>query len=511
MKRFAFRFRDAPDAIEVPHGKFAEQHPQLHKLQQHLEASARAAAESGDPAQAKALADRAFAGFLARSLKHFGKDYVERMEAAVEKIYESRENMATQLEGVLEGGLPDFDVIRKSFDDIDAAFDAMIKPEEAKPPPLESVRGSGANPKGVPKDLTDFLDAKGTTKKSSDVLREANKHAATELAAVLEVTQWEGATDIKQAKLNAKERAKAGGKIDALVAKLREKGFSDEQIRDLRQAIDEWSMPGEMRQAVDAGIVALSGEQLPNVGVLQDVLGKSARLRELFRVDPARLRKLWLDFNGKTRKISFGLYVWCRMHHARGSLGEWTAAFELGESGILVFLKGPKHEITTPGTDLVAFDINTGQIYMIDNKATLRATIYYKVTALVENFRKNLGDDARDIFKEVAEEHGAVNPAMASLQTRMANAEAKIAAVEMALGPLSHEGRQQALRDNVDVTLPSGERMPVQQAIDNILQEHGISRTVTNAGGVLERISANLERMGLEFENLNEILGEGEE
>jgi hypothetical protein len=28
---------------------------------------------------------------------------------------------------------------------------------------------------------------------------------------------------------------------------------------------------------------------------------------------------------------------------------------------------------------------------------------------------------------------------------------------------------------------------------------------------VLERISANLERMGLEFENLNEILGEGEE
>jgi glycine cleavage system regulatory protein len=195
------------------------------------------------------------------------------------------------------------------------------------------------------------------------------------------------------------------------------------------------------------------------------------------------------------------------MHHVRGALGEWTAAFELGKGGVFIFLKGPKAEVTTAGTDLIAIDRNTGEVYVIDNKATLRTKILQKVTALMRNFPQNLAQDIREL-RAAAGEH--MEPAIAAVLARMEKAEARIREVVELLGP-EGEARKKALDANVEVTLRSGERVPVQQEITDILQVHGIKRIITTSGGVLERISNALDEAGIEIERMDEGASSGTE
>jgi hypothetical protein len=322
------------------------------------------------------------------------------------------------------------------------------------------------------------------------MMERANRLEPEALNGVLEATRWP----------NPVERAQP--LIEALFERLRAQGFDRSETNQLLGALEEWSTPDEVRAASDATIDALSGTDLPRVRGLQQALRASPVLRALFRASPEQLRTWWRDYIRWPRPYRFGLYSWFRMHHIRGALGEWTSAFDLGRSGVLIFLKGPKPEVTTGGTDLVAIDRNTGEVYSIDNKATLRTRVLRGVTALMRNFPQNLAEDVRALRADIA---GRLEPAIESVLRRLESAERRIRAVVELLGP-EGEARKQALDDNVEVTLRSGERVRVQQAITDILQEHGITRLITNAGGVLERISTALEEAGIEIENLNEVV-----
>src|SRR5271170_1116589 len=84
--------------------------------------------------------------------------------------------------------------------------------------------------------------------------------------------------------------------------------------------------------------------------------------------------------------------------HVRGLVGEFTAAFELGDEG-MVLLKAPDDNVTIPGTDLVGVT-RRGRTWLIDNKA-LTADEVESVTSLTSNISKNVADDAKDIAADV--------------------------------------------------------------------------------------------------------------
>jgi hypothetical protein len=496
--RFLFRFEPGVEPIEIPYERLAAEHPRLAELREHLRQSARQHEEgAGRSGRGDLLGDQAFAGFLARCMRTFGADYLERVMAALDRIHQARENISDQLDRALKGELPDFARMKESFDEIDAAFPEVIEPSKAEPPPAPPV-GPGVPLTSRVRTLGDFLNEsrERLTARARNLLERANRLEPGRLAKVLEETRWPKSVD------------KARPLVEALIERLRAQGYDHGDIAQLLGALEEWSLPDQIRQASDDAINALGADtKLPRVRGLQAALRKSPVLRALFRDNPEQLRTYWLGYTSKPRIIRFGLYTWFRMHHVRGAIGEWTAAFDLGKSGVYIFLKGPKAEVTTGGTDLVAVDRNTGQVYAIDNKATLRTRVLERVTALMRNFPQNLLQDIAELREAIV---GRSEPAIDAILRRMESAERKIKEVVDLLGP-DGEARKRLLDRNVEVTLPSGERKPVQQAITDILQEHGITRMVTNSGGVLERISGALEDAGIELENMNEALPEGEE
>jgi hypothetical protein len=496
--RFLFRFEPGADPIEIPYAKLAAEHPELAHLREHMRASARAAEErAGRSGRGDLLGDQAFAGFLARCMHTFGTDYLERVMAALERIHKARENIGDQLDRALKGELPDFPRLKESFDEIDAAFPEVIDPTKAEPPPAPSY-GLGVPLTSKVRTLGEFLNENRDrlTARARNLLERANRLEPDRLGKVLEETRW------------PKSVEKARPLVEALIERLRAQGYDNGDIAQLLGALEEWSLPDQIRQASDDAINALGTDaKLPRVRGLQQALRKSPVLRALFRDNPDQLRTYWLDYISKPRIIRFGLYTWFRMHHVRGAIGEWTAAFDLGKSGVYIFLKGPKAEVTTGGTDLVAIDRNTGQVYAIDNKATLRTQVLQRVTALMRNFPQNLLQDIVELREAMA---GRSEPAVDAVLRRMESAERRIKAVVELLGP-EGEARKRLLDQNAEVTLPSGERKPVQQEITDILQEHGITRLITNSGGVLERLSGALEDAGIELEDMNAALPEGEE
>jgi hypothetical protein len=495
--RFLFRFEPGVEPIEVPYERLAAEHPKLAELREHMRESARMQGQrTGNTGRYDLLGDHAFAGFLARCMRTFGADYLNRVMGALDRIHQARENLSDQLDKALGGELPDFEVMKHSFDEMDSAFPEVIDPSKAEPPPAPPIEPAGPLTSRI-RTLGEFLNEgrDRLTARARDLLQRANRLEPARLARVLEETRW------------PKSVEKARPLVEALIERLRAQGYDNGDIAQLFGALEEWSLPDQVRQASDDAINALSSEvDLPRVRGLQAALRKSPVLRELFRNNPEQLRTYWRGYTSKPRLIRFGLYTWFRMHHVRGAIGEWTAAFDLGKSGVLIFLKGPKAEVTTGGTDLVAVDRNTGQVYAIDNKATLRTRVLDRVSALMRNFPQNLAQDIAEL-RAIADRS---EPAVESILRRMESAERRIKAVVDLLGP-DTETRKRLLDRNAEVTLPSGERKPVQQEITDILQEHGITRLITNSGGVLERLSQALEDAGIELEDMNAALPEGEE
>jgi len=484
---FRFRFRPGETAVDIVPAELARGNSGLARLRTHLhEAATRAG----------------LAGFIARCLRAYGDAYLTRVTNALARIHEQRVNIAAELDKILRGESADFARIREAYHELDTAMPEVISPENSTPPRISPdivAAGGAANP--TPVSLRDFL---GRIRGAAGRLS-AGERALLERADGIDTT-------LLRRLLLAEEAGtlrRGGRSYDTFMASLREAGFTPSELGTLMEAVERlntaWResdgfIPEGYRAHVDAALRALEGDSLPNVARLQGSIRRSPSLRALLMANPERLRGYWRAYGARWRPYGFGLYVWFNMHHVRGALGEWSAAFDLGHSGVLVFLKGPKPEVTTGGTDLVAIDSRTGQIYAIDNKATLRTRVLDRVTALMRNFPQNLLADVRELTAAAGD---SPPPGIASALRRLASAEARIRAVVDLLGP-EGEARKRALDANVDVTLPSGETVPVQSEITSILQESGITRLITNAGGVLERLSQALEDAGIEIENLND-------
>jgi hypothetical protein len=498
--RFRFRFRPGELPIDIAPAELAEANPALARLRAHLQTSATRAGLVGE--QASAMADHALAGFIARCLRSYGEAYLARVMSALDRVYAQRAGIATELDKILRGESADFSRIRNAFHEIDTALPEILSPEASGPPriaPTLAEVGGVATP--TPSTLGEFL---GRVRGAAGRLSSAER-------ALLDRADGASATALRRLLLAEAEGSlrPGSGSYDTLVAALRERGFSPTEIVTLIDTVgrlnEAWRrsdgfVPEGRRAQIEAALADLGHDALPDTAWLRNSIRRNPSLRALLMSNAEQLRGYWRAYRSRWRPYGFALYVWFNMHHVRGGLGEWSAAFDLGRSGVLIFLKGPKPEVTTGGTDLVAIDRHTGQVYAIDNKATLRTRVLDRVTALMRNFPQNLAADIREL-RAAAGDHP--EPAIESVMRRLASAESRIRAVVDLLGP-EGEARKRALDADVDVTLPSGERRPVQGVITEILQESGVTRLITNAGGVLELLSQALEDAGIELENLNE-------
>lgn len=215
------------------------------------------------------------------------------------------------------------------------------------------------------------------------------------------------------------------------------------------------------------------------------------------------IRALFDDWAGQRQPTgtggwspTFRQYVIGRMRtHVRGAVGEHAAAFGLGDG--VIFLKAPKEQVTAGGTDLVAIDLGTGRIMLIDNKALTAAggarargdfegsATVHSVTALTDNLEKNIAADL-DEFRAILNQPGTP----AHLADRV---ETAVRGLQAALG---------RIRD-----LPPDLKPGAREAeITRILSEHRVERTITTAAGDVDRLSPRLQALGLVLRDLD---GEG--
>lgn len=79
--------------------------------------------------------------------------------------------------------------------------------------------------------------------------------------------------------------------------------------------------------------------------------------------------------------------------HAGGAMGELDAAFTLGQRGfeIIIGPAGPGgHALTLPGFDIVAYNPKTGELWIVDNKASGGTGTVADASAITRNLEQNL-------------------------------------------------------------------------------------------------------------------------
>jgi hypothetical protein len=144
--------------------------------------------------------------------------------------------------------------------------------------------------------------------------------------------------------------------------------------------------------------------------------------------------------------------------HAGGAMGELDAAFYLGQRGFHIFL-GPGgvggHQLTAHGFDIVAFNPQTGELWIVDNKASGGTSTVQSASAITTNLAQNIERAIRDIQRQPASPHR-----------------------QRVLDLL--RASQRAIR--------SGGTLPRR-----------VSLVVTNAGGYHSGVSARLRRLGIRF------------
>jgi hypothetical protein len=450
--------------VVIDTGEFARNNAHVNRLKLHLDRIAGAGRA--------ALADQALAGLIARIVRFYGESYLPALNDAMERISRARNEIATELDLALERKLPDFEKIKRNFDEIDLAFPELLSPEQAADKAPVLTVDAFIGPRRAPLTLADVF---------ARVRRAVSRLTAGQNAA-LERAEAADAGALRKA-ITAEERES----VSALKRRLKEEhGWSESDAAELMSAVEK--LNEDWRAQNDPKVAAQAREALePEIDKLPAQLRKAVRgskvLQDLLRANPEQLNSLWGKYIGKTPKrlYGFALYVWFNMLHVKGHLGEYSAAFDLGN--VLIFLKGPKEDVTTPGTDLVAIDPATGEVLLIDNKA-VKAKLLSKVTALMRNIAKNLADDVAEFQRGAAGKEMA--PAVEAVLRRLERASRKIS--DLAAGK-SKEALESA---------------EMQAEIAEILKEHGVRRVVTNAGGKLDALSSKLDAAGIELENLNE-------
>jgi Domain of unknown function (DUF4157) len=147
--------------------------------------------------------------------------------------------------------------------------------------------------------------------------------------------------------------------------------------------------------------------------------------------------------------------------HAGGAMGERDAAFALGQRGFMIVI-GPAgaggHQLTTPGLDIVAYNPQSDETWVVDNKASGGTSTVESASAITKNLAQNL------------------RTAIAQIRT---------------LPAFPHQARVvQHLEDALDA-VTQGNPMP-----------RNVPLKITGAGGYHSGISAKLRAQGIQWEDL---------
>jgi hypothetical protein len=504
--KFRFRFRDS--SIEIHPAVLAARDPFMAGVRAECIQAAHENPSLKDDQARENYGDQIMAGLVARATRLHGDAYLAKVRGGLNRIADARNHITGELENALKGARPDFEKMKRDYDEIDLAIPEVVAPEDAVPPmvPLETLLAGGVAREPIT-GLADFLGrvperATELRPEQSRLLDRANQIAPEPLRKLL---QAENRESLKP----ATGAVRPGRPFEDLTGALRQAGWSQRDINRLADTVgglnEAWNKRGgaipEGYQAhVEAAMAALAdpARQVPEVGRLQLPVSYSPVMRGMLRDNPTQLIEWWKDYLAETRTIGFSRYVAARMNSVKGHLGEFTAAFELGRSGVLVFLKGPKADVNEPGTDLICYDRNTGEQFYIDNKA-VKALVLNGVSALIKNFPKNMTDD---IAMMRATMGANPDPVVQDVVRRAENANRRIQDFLRSL-PNDAQLREERLKNNYKVTLSTGERRPVWDVITEILSENGITRLVTNAGGQVERLRTAIADTGVVLEDLN--------
>jgi hypothetical protein len=151
--------------------------------------------------------------------------------------------------------------------------------------------------------------------------------------------------------------------------------------------------------------------------------------------------------------------------HAGGAMGELDAGFGLGKLGFDIVLgpAGPGgHKLTANGLDIVAYNPKTGELLLVDNKASGGTKPVGDASAITRNLRESLNSAIAEVK--------ALDP--------FPHQKAIVGMLEATRAALRGKGRGKA-------KLPAA-----------------VTLVVTNAGGFHERISKKLEKKGIKFIDL---------
>ncbi|WP_165226769.1 hypothetical protein [Aquisphaera insulae] len=465
MSGSIFKYVFHGETVHIDVDALAAKHPDIGRLLAHCEQVA------GDGR--KATARQAVAGFIARVTRLYGEHYLERVTSALERISRARGVLADEIEATLRGTLPDLTKVKNAFDEMDLAFPEVLSPEEAAKEapklPVEALIGTRKPPPAPDKVM--------------GRVRAAVSRLPARAAALVERVR-----QLDPEALSRAITAEAEETLNALAKRLRTtQGWNpseaDELLEALKDLNKEWRRLNDPKVAADlTAELAAEIKKLPDR--LRGAVQRSRALRDLFHTNREQLLEYWSKYSEKPRRYGFGLYVWFNMFHVKGQIGEYGAAFDLGN--VVIFLKGPEGRVTQRGTDLVGIDRFTGELLLIDNKA-LRARIVDKVSALIKNIARNMGDDLADFRQRLVGRE--VPPRVQEVLNNLARANEKIERL------LSEPGRD-----------PDGEQ--TRQEIANILEDNHIRRMVTPAGGQSVDVAAALDKLGLDFEDLNAPVGD---
>lgn len=312
---------------------------------------------------------------------------------------------------------------------------------------------------GLPKEQLDLLQEAG--KKLSAGYRAARFPAfSAQLTGAL--SELKGFKDLRGAgKVMSKQ-------LDSRIAALTAAGKTDSAAYygKFKTRLDAWLAKSDTALQAEADALELAVRNNKNL------------LRNAGPGNPM-LRDLWIraQVQGKT---DFARYFEALQKHFVGNFGEWETAWRMSDDWII--LKAPDALVTTPGTDLVLISRRTSEILFIDNKALTREEAD-AVTALIRNFPKNLNNDV-EAFAKFAGDPSLPKKIQEAFQT-LDQARTDIAPVIAGVA-----------KKDLGSTA-------VQQAIDAKLKMLNIRRVVTNAGGQVKGLSAELEAIGLDLIDLN--------
>ncbi|UQX88121.1 DUF4157 domain-containing protein [Jatrophihabitans telluris] len=213
--------------------------------------------------------------------------------------------------------------------------------------------------------------------------------------------------------------------------------------------------------------------------------GGQAQLRDLAADSPSELRDMWGRWQANRaaalaankQPTSFEDYVGkVQSSQYRGRHGELTDAFTRGSHEILVAAPGGVNE---SGIDSVSYAPASGRIKVLDNKALKTGSSVSKVTALQQNLPSQGPVGARTKVGNLAEVIGQVQAVAAQPgvppeigQIVLPRLRAAEAAIDSHVAQWQQANPGAALDDRA-----------LQADIGRILDQHGIDRVVTTAGG----------------------------